>query len=80
MASPSFQLNARQLVTLYTRRMRIELSFRDFKSYRYGQTFEDSLIRRGSYIEVLPLLVSARPLSRHGRRVWHAKQAESLDG
>lgn len=56
MASPSLTLNARQLVTLYARRMQIELSFRDLKSHRYGQAFEDSLTRKGPRIEVLLLL------------------------
>ena len=44
------------MVTLYTRRMQIELSFRDLKSHRYSQGFEDSLNRRGARIEVLLLL------------------------
>ena len=56
MASPSLTLSARQLVTLYARRMQIELSFRDLKSHRYGQAFEDSLTRKGPRIEVLLLL------------------------
>lgn len=58
-ASPSLSdVSARQLVGLYGRRMQIELSFRDLKSHRYGQGFEDSLTRRGKRIEVL-LLVHA---------------------
>src|SRR6185312_13089432 len=57
-ASPSLRLNARQLITLYGRRMQIELSFRDLKSHRYGQGFEDSLTRKCARIEVL-LLFSA---------------------
>lgn len=57
-ASPSLQLPARQLVTLYARRMQIELSFRDLKSHRYGQGFEDSLTRVGRRIDIL-LLVNA---------------------
>jgi len=56
MASPDLKLSARQLVTLYARRMQIELSFRDLKSHRYGQAFEDSLTRKGPRIEVLLLL------------------------
>jgi len=36
--------------------MQIELSFRDLKSHRYGQAFEDSLTHKGSRIEVLLLL------------------------
>lgn len=57
-ASASLKLSARQLVALYARRMQIELSFRDLKSHRYGQGFEDSLTRSGKRIEIL-LLVNA---------------------
>jgi len=58
-ASPALMgLSARHLVTLYGRRMQIELSFRDLKSHRYGQGFEDSLTRSGKRIEIL-LLVNA---------------------
>ena len=46
-ASPSLVLSARQLITLYSRRMQIELSFRDLKFHRCGQGFEDSLTRKG---------------------------------
>ena len=56
MASPELKLSARQLVALYARRMQIEASFRDLKSHRYGQAFEDSLTRKGPRIEVLLLL------------------------
>lgn len=55
-ASPDLALSAKQLVTLYARRMQIEQSFRDLKSHRYGQGFEDSLTRKGPRIEVLLLL------------------------
>lgn len=55
-ASPSLTLSARQLITIYGRRMQIELSFRDLKSHRYGQAFEDSLTRKGARIDVLLLL------------------------
>lgn len=56
-ASPALEnLSARQLVALYTRRMQIELSFRDLKSHRYGNAFEDSLTRKGRRIEVLLLI------------------------
>lgn len=48
--------NARQLVGLYARRMQIELSFRDLKSHRYGQGFEDSLTRSGSRLQILLLV------------------------
>lgn len=58
LASPALTLHARQMVNLYARRMQIELSFRDLKSHRYGQGFEDSLTRTGKRIEVL-LLVNA---------------------
>ncbi|MFC0086242.1 IS4 family transposase [Dyella flava] len=58
-ASPTLSiLSAQQLVQLYARRMQIEASFRDLKSHRYGQGFEDSLTRIGSRLEVL-LLVKA---------------------
>jgi hypothetical protein len=58
-ASPSLHtLSARQLVKLYARRMQIEASFRDLKSHRYGQAFEDSLTRSGPRLEIL-LLVNA---------------------
>lgn len=49
--------SARQLVTLYARRMQIELAFRDLKSRRYGQGMEDSLTRHGPRLQML-LLVS----------------------
>lgn len=55
-ASTSLTLSARQLITLYGWRMQIELSFRDLKSHRYGQGFEDSLTRKGARIETLLLL------------------------
>jgi hypothetical protein len=56
-ASPALKaLSARHLVTLYGRRMQIELSFRDLKSHRYGQGFEDSLTRSGKRIEILLLV------------------------
>ncbi len=58
-ASPTLHgLSARQRVNLYQRLMQIELSFRDSKSHRYGQGFEDSLTRSGKRIEIL-LLVNA---------------------
>ena len=57
MASPELStLSARRIVTLYERRMQIELSFRDLKSHRYGQGFEDSLTYKGKRIDVLLLL------------------------
>lgn len=58
MASPSLALTARQLVALYARRMQIESSFRDLKSHRYGQGFEDSMTRVGKRIEILLLVNS----------------------
>jgi IS4 transposase len=56
MDSPELPLTARQMVRIYARRMQIELSFRELKSHRYGQGFEDSLTRKGKRIEVLLLL------------------------
>lgn len=54
--SPQLTLHARQIVSLYARRMQIELAFRDLKSHRFGQAFEDSLTRCSKRIEVLLLL------------------------
>jgi hypothetical protein len=54
--STDLELTAQQVVLLYARRMQIELSFRDLKSHRYGQAFEDSLTRSAARIEVLLLL------------------------
>jgi hypothetical protein len=56
-ASPDLaEPSARQLVTLYARRMQIESSFRDLKSHRYGQGFEDSLTRNGARLQILLLV------------------------
>lgn len=49
-------LSARQVVTLYARRMQIELSFRDLKSHQYGMGFEDSQSRLGHRLDMLLLL------------------------
>lgn len=57
-ASPGLELSAPQIVSLYTRRMQIELSFRDLKSHRHGNAFEDSLTRSSKRIGIL-LLVHA---------------------
>lgn len=54
--SPQLALHARQIVSLYARRMQIELAFRDLKSHRFGQAFEDSLTRSSKRIEALLLL------------------------
>ncbi|MBN6152873.1 IS4 family transposase [Xanthomonas sp. AmX2] len=59
MASPGLvHMSARQLVTLYGRRMQIESSFRDLKSHHYGHGFEDSLTRKRRRLDIL-LLVNA---------------------
>lgn len=57
-ASPGLDVDARHLVALYAKRMAIEASFRDLKSHRFGQGFEDSLTRKGPRIAIL-LLISA---------------------
>jgi hypothetical protein len=49
-------LSAKQLVALYAKRMQIELAFRDLKSHRYGDAFEDSLTRKGARLAILLLL------------------------
>jgi hypothetical protein len=55
--APSLQcLGVSQVVALYRRRMQIELAFRDLKSHRFGQAFEDSGTRSAERIEVLLLL------------------------
>lgn len=48
--------SAAQLVTMYSKRMQIEESFRDLKSHRYGMGFEDSQTRDGRRLSVLLLL------------------------
>lgn len=55
-ASPDLTLTAQQLMRVYAKRMQIEESFRDLKSHRFGQAFEDSLTRKGPRIEILLLL------------------------
>lgn len=55
--------SARQLVNVYGRRMQIELSFRDLKSHRYGQGFEDSLTRSGTRLQVLLLVGTLAPFA-----------------
>lgn len=55
-ASPRLTISPNQMVKLYARRMQIELAFRDLKSHRYGQAFEDSLTRKDHRIEILLLL------------------------
>lgn len=55
--APSLQcLSVPQIVAIYRRRMQIELGFRDLKSHRFGQAFEDSRTRGANRIEVLLLL------------------------
>lgn len=49
-------LNARQITSIYAKRMQIELGFRDMKSHRYGCAFEDSLTRKRQRIEILLLI------------------------
>ena len=55
-ASPQLAISPKQMVKLYARRMQIELAFRDLKSHRYGQAFQDSLTRKDHRIEILLLL------------------------
>jgi hypothetical protein len=55
-ASPTLSITAAQMTATYAKRMQIELSFRDLKSHRYGQGFEDSLTRIGKRIEILLLI------------------------
>ncbi|WP_078059501.1 transposase [Xanthomonas massiliensis] len=56
-ASPDLiEASPRQLVSLYTRRIQIEDSFRDLKSHRHGASFEDGLTRRGQRLTILLML------------------------
>ena len=55
-ASPALAISPAQMMATYAKRMQIELSFRDLKSHRYGQGFEDSLTRKGKRIEILLLI------------------------
>lgn len=48
--------NPARLVAAYRRRMQIEEGFRDLKSHKYGQGFEDSLSRKQHRIEILLLI------------------------
>lgn len=56
MASPGLDLSPAQLVKIYDQRMQIELSFRDLKSHRYGQGFEDSRTRSAARLQILLLI------------------------
>ncbi len=49
-------LSTAQVTALYARRMQIEQSFRDLKSYRFGVGFEDSLTRLGGRLAILLML------------------------
>lgn len=49
-------LTANQIMKCYRRRMEIEESFRDLKSHKYGQGFEDSQSRSALRIEMLLLI------------------------
>jgi hypothetical protein len=68
-------LNARQITTIYAKRMQIELGFRDMKSHRYGCAFEDSLTRKRQRIEIL-LLIHALA----GFAAWLAGLAATIAG
>jgi len=55
-SSALVDLSACRLIALYGRRMQIEPALRDLKSHRYGQGFEDSLMRSDKRIETLSLV------------------------
>lgn len=74
--SPSLHdVSVPQVVALYRRRMQIELGFRDLKSHRYGQAFEDSLTRKCERIEILLLLHALAVFA-----AWLAGMAAEADG
>lgn len=50
------ELPAAQVVAYYAKRMQIEQSFRDLKSHRYGNAFEDTLTRDPKRLEMLLLI------------------------
>jgi Transposase DDE domain len=49
-------LSATEIVACYSKRMQIEQSFRDLKSHRYGNAFEDTLTRDPKRLEMLLLI------------------------
>jgi hypothetical protein len=56
-ASPELRhLSARQLVSIYSKRMQIEQSFRDLKCERFGCAFKYSLTRKPQRIAILLLI------------------------
>lgn len=74
--SPSLHdVSVPQVIALYRRRMQIELGFRDLKSHRYGQAFEDSLTRKCERIEILLLLHALAVFA-----AWLAGMAAEADG
>jgi hypothetical protein len=78
MASPGLELSKRQVVTLYARRIHGELPFRDLKSPRHGQGFEDSLTRKGARIEVQLLSTFVRLCYLAGRHPLRSVRCGSL--
>ena len=55
--SPSLaERSGRQIVSLYSRRMQIESSFRDLKSHRFGAGFEDTQTRTAGRLQMLLLI------------------------
>ncbi len=69
------ELAVPQVVALYRRWMQIELGFRDLKSHRYGQAFEDSLTRKSERIDILLLLHALAVFA-----AWLAGMAAESDG
>jgi hypothetical protein len=55
-SSSLVDLSAAEIVAHYTKRMQIEQSFRDLKSHRYGNAFEDTLTRNPRRLEMLLLI------------------------
>ncbi len=55
-ASPTRPLGATPIVASDAKRMQIQAAFRDLKSHRFGQGFEDSLTRKGPRISILRLV------------------------
>lgn len=74
-------LPLQKIVSLYKKRMQIELGFRDLKSPRYGCAFRFSLTRKGPRLAMLLLLLALASLLAwlQGVALVHAKRTAHCD-
>lgn len=56
---------AKLIVAMYSNRMQIEETFRDFKSHRYGWSLEDVRCRNPARVDVLLLIASFATIAMH---------------